>query len=334
MNAKTFRALRVREEDGTFVRRVEDCRVDELPAGEVLIQVRYSSLNYKDALSASGNRGVTRNYPHTPGIDAVGVVEHDETGALEPGTEVVAHAHDLGANTWGGFSERIRVPADWVLPLPEGLTMREAAGYGTAGFTAAQSILELAENDVSTDAGRVLVTGASGGVGSIATAILAKLGYSVTAVSGKQDAADRLRSFGAVEVVSREEAVDESSRPLLKSRWAGVVDTVGGPILATAVRATAHAGVVTACGNAASGDLPLTVYPFILRGVRLVGIDSAWMAEDRRRAIWKRLAGPWSVHGALESMLSETDLAGTEEWIARILEGGVQGRVVVRVDES
>ena len=334
MNTNVFRALRVREEDGTFVRRVEYCRLDELPAGEVVIQVHYSSLNYKDALSATGNRGVTRNYPHTPGIDAAGVVEHDETGSFEPGTEVLVHAHDLGANTWGGFSDRIRVPAEWVMPLPTGLSMRNAAAYGTAGFTAAQSILELEENAVSTDAGQVLVTGASGGVGSIATAVLAKLGYSVTAVSGKEEAADRLRGFGAVAVISRDEAVDGSSRPLLKSRWAGVVDTVGGPILATAVRATAHGGVITACGNAASGDLPLTVYPFILRGVRLVGIDSAWLAEDRRRAIWKRLAGPWSVDEALESMLSETDLAGTEEWIARILEGGVQGRVLVRVGGS
>lgn len=334
MDTNTFRALRVREESGAFVRRVEDCRLNELPAGEVVVRVQYSSLNYKDALSATGNRGVTRNYPHTPGIDAAGVVEQDDSGALEPGTEVLVHAHDLGANTWGGFSERIRVPADWVMSLPDGLSLRDAAAYGTAGFTAAQSILELAENDVSTDAGQVLVTGASGGVGSIATAILAKLGYSVVAVSGKQEAADRLRGFGAAEVISREEAVDESSRPLLKSRWAGVVDTVGGPILATAVRATAHRGVVTACGNAASGDLPITVYPFILRGVRLVGIDSAWMAEDRRRAIWKRLAGPWSVPEALESMLSETDLAGTEEWIDRILEGGVQGRVLVRIGGS
>ncbi|MFO7781529.1 MAG: YhdH/YhfP family quinone oxidoreductase [Spirochaetia bacterium] len=334
MDTKSFRALRVREEDGEFVRRVENCRVDELPAGDVVVRVHYSSLNYKDALSATGNRGVTRNYPHTPGIDAAGVVEQDDSGTLEPGTEVLVHAHDLGANTWGGFSERIRVPADWVMPLPTGLSMRGAAAYGTAGFTAAQSILELEENDVSPEAGQVLVTGASGGVGSIATAILAKLGYSVTAVSGKQKAADRLRGYGAVTVISREEAMDDSSRPLLKSRWAGVVDTVGGPILATAVRATAHGGVVTACGNAASGDLPITVYPFILRGVRLVGIDSAWIVEDRRYAIWKRLAGPWSVHEALESMLSETDLAGTEEWIARILEGGVQGRVLVRLGGS
>ncbi|MFP4375134.1 MAG: YhdH/YhfP family quinone oxidoreductase [Spirochaetaceae bacterium] len=334
METNTFRALRVRERDGTFTRAVENCRHDELPAGDVVVQVHYSSLNYKDALSASGNRGVTRNYPHTPGIDAAGVVERDDSGTLEPGTEVLVHAHDLGANTWGGYSERIRVPADWVLSLPDGLSMRDAAAYGTAGFTAAQSILELEENGVSPDAGQVLVTGASGGVGSIATAILAKLGFPVVAVTGKEDAADRLREFGAADVISREDAADPSSRPLLKSRWAGVVDTVGGPILATAVRAAAHGGVVTACGNAASGDLPLTVYPFILRGVRLVGIDSAWMPKDRRREIWNRLAGRWSVREALASMLNETDLAGTEEWIGLMLEGGVQGRVIVRVGGS
>jgi putative YhdH/YhfP family quinone oxidoreductase len=331
MEQTSFRALRVHEENETFVRRIEECSLDDLPAGDVVVRVLWSALNYKDALSASGNRGVTRNYPHTPGIDAAGVVEEDATGGLSPGTEVLVHAHDLGANHWGGYSELIRVPADWVIPLPEGVSLRHAAGYGTAGFTAAQSVLELEENGVSPDGGEILVTGASGGVGGIATAILAALGYRVVAVTGKPDAADRLTRFGASSIISREEASDESSRPLLKSRWAGAIDTVGGPILGAAIRATRHAGVVTACGNAASGDLPLTVYPFILRGVRLVGIDSAWIPEPRRRAIWERLAGPWAVPEALDAMLSETDLSGLDGWIDRILAGGVAGRVLVRV---
>jgi putative YhdH/YhfP family quinone oxidoreductase len=331
MEQTIFRALRVHENGDNIVRRVEECRLADLPAGDVLVRVRWSALNYKDALSATGNRGVTRQYPHTPGIDAAGVVEQDARGGLAPGTEVLVHAHDLGANTWGAYSELIRVPADWVIPLPAGLSLRHAAGYGTAGFTAAQSVLELEENGVGPDGGEVLVTGASGGVGGIATAILGRLGYTAVAVTGKQEAAARLARFGAARVIPREEATEESSRPLLKSRWAGVVDTVGGPMLATAVRATAHGGVITACGNAASGDLPLTVYPFILRGVRLIGIDSAWMDETRRRAIWQRLAGPWAVGDALDAMLTETDLAGLGEWIDRILAGGLSGRVLVRV---
>lgn len=331
MDTTTFRALRVHEEQGDFVRRIEDCSINDLPPGEVTVRVRYSGLNYKDALSATGNRGVTRHYPHTPGIDAAGTVETDGRGELEAGTEVLVHAHDLGANTWGAWGELIRVPGEWVIPLPQGLSLRHAAGYGTAGFTAAQSVLELEENGVTPDAGEVLVTGASGGVGGVATAILGRLGYSVSAVTGTPAAAERLRQFGAAHILSREEASDESSRPLLKGRWAGVVDTVGGAILASAVRAARHGGVVTACGNAASGDLPLTVYPFILRGARLIGIDSAWMPTDRRRAIWHRLAGAWAVGEALDAMLVETDLDGLEEWIDRILAGRLQGRVLLRL---
>mgnify|MGYP006271687569 CR=1 FL=1 len=331
MENTEFRALRVREENGEFVRRIERCSVDELPAGEVLIRVQYSGLNYKDALSATGNRGVTKQYPHTPGIDAAGVVESDESDTFSPGAEVVVHAHDLGANRWGAYGELIRVPVDWVMPLPAGMPLRHAAGHGTAGFTAAHSVLELEENGVRPESGPVLVTGASGGVGSIAVAILGKLGYTVSAVTGKADAADRLRRFGAAEILSREDAGEESGRPLLKSRWAGAVDTVGGTILSTAIRSCKHEGVVTACGNAASAELPITVFPFILRGVRLVGVDSAWMDETRRRAIWERLGGAWSVEEALDELLVETDLDGLEDWIPVILSGGVQGRVLVRI---
>jgi putative YhdH/YhfP family quinone oxidoreductase len=330
MEKKEFRALRVIEEDKGFVRRIEQCTTDDLPPGDVLVRVRYSALNYKDALSATGNRGVTRQYPHTPGIDAAGVVQEDASGTFPTGTEVLVHAHDLGANTWGAYSELIRVPADWVIPLPEGLDLRSAAGYGTAGFTAAQSVLELEENGVAPTAGEILVTGASGGVGSIAVAILARLGYTVVAATGKAQAREQLERLGAA-VASREEVQDDSAKPLLRSRWAGVVDTVGGGILSAALRSTRHGGVVTACGNAASGDLPVTVYPFILRGIRLIGIDSAWMNEDRRRAIWERLAGPWSVGGVLDELITEVDLDGVDRWIDEILAGRVRGRIVVRV---
>ncbi len=330
-NTERFRALRVRETADGFTRKVEECSADELPPGDVTIAVRYSSLNYKDALSATGNRGVTRTYPHTPGIDAAGVVVSDKSGSLAEGTEVLVHGHDLGANTWGGFSERIRVPLDWVMPLPEGLSLRRAAAYGTAGFTAAQSVLELEEQGLGPESGEVLVTGAGGGVGSVAAAILARLGYSVVVVTGKSEAANRLRGFGAQQVMSREEAVEQSGRPLLKGRWAGVVDTVGGEILSTAVRSTKYGGSVTACGNAASGDLAMTVYPFILRAVRLIGIDSAHVSGERRRTVWERLAGRWSVSEELDTMTGETDLDHLDEWIPEILSARVDGRMIVNI---
>ena len=330
-NGERFRALRVRETAGEFVRAVEECSAEDLPPGDVTIAVRYSSLNYKDALSAFGNRGVTREYPHTPGIDAAGVVVSDTSGSLSEGTEVLVHGHDLGANTWGGFSELIRVPRDWVMPLPAGLSLRRAAAYGTAGFTAAQSVLELEEQGIGPESGEVLVTGASGGVGSIAVAVLGRLGYSVVGVSGKTGAGQRLRRFGAAQVIGREEAVEQSGRPLLKGRWAGVVDTVGGEILSTAIRSTKYRGCVTACGNAASGELPMTVYPFILRAVKLVGIDSAHVPEDRRRAVWQRLAEPWAVTEALDTMTSETDLDHLDYWITVILSGGIDGRILVHL---
>ncbi len=275
MSQKTFRAMVVSESpDKTFSRNIAERSIDDLPPGDVLIRVHYSSLNYKDALSAHGNRGVTKNYPHTPGVDAAGVIEESSKSDFSPGDEVIVTGYDLGMNTSGGYGEYIRVPADWVVKRPDNLSLREAMIYGTAGFTASLSVYKLIGNGVTADQGDVLVTGAPGGVGSVALSILVKSGYQVVAVNGVVDAKDYLLELGAKEVISPEESVDTSGRPLLKGRWAGAIDTVGGEILATAIKSVQYGGTVTSCGNAASPDLPLSVYPFILRGVSLLGIDS------------------------------------------------------------
>ncbi|MBW2392573.1 MAG: YhdH/YhfP family quinone oxidoreductase, partial [Deltaproteobacteria bacterium] len=275
MDSKTFKAMVVQETaDGTYARRIAEKSLDDLPAGEVLVRVHYSSLNYKDGLSATGHRGVTKNYPHTPGVDAAGVVEVSLSEAFQPGDEVIVTSYDLGMNTSGGLGQYIREPAGWVVPLPENLSPRESMAYGSAGLTAGFCILKLQEHGITPERGEILVTGATGGVGSFAVAMLAKIGYQVVAVTGKMDEKQFLIDLGAKEVISRDEATDTSGKPLLKGRWAGVVDAVGGEILATAIRSTKLHGAVTCCGNVASPDLPINVYPFILRGISLVGIDS------------------------------------------------------------
>src|SRR5215510_3690096 len=268
---KNFKALVVSEAaPKQFVRGIKQKTLSELPANEVLIEVEYSSLNYKDALSATGNKGVTRNYPHTPGIDAAGVVVESSNLTFEEGDEVIVTGFDLGMNTSGGFGRYIRVPASWILRLPGNLTLRESMGYGTAGFTAALCVLKLQAHGLTKDSGEVLVTGATGGVGSIAVGILAKAGFHVVAATGKTKERDFLTDLGAEEVITRAEADDSSGRPILKGRWGGVVDTVGGNILATAIKSTKEEGCVACCGNAMSADLAMSVFPFTLSGVSLL----------------------------------------------------------------
>jgi putative YhdH/YhfP family quinone oxidoreductase len=331
MSDMTFKAMVVEEtQDNRFKRYITKKTVDQLTPGDVTVKVVYSSLNYKDALSATGNRGVTKRYPHTPGIDAAGVVTVSASDEFAAGDEVIVTSYDLGMNTSGGFGQYIRVPAGWVVPLPTGLTLRESMIYGTAGFTAALSVLRLIENDVTPDLGDVLVSGATGGVGSVAVSILSKIGYSVTAVNGVVDESHYLRQIGAQEVISIEEAADKSGRPLLRSRWAGSVDTVGGEILASTVKSTQPAGTVTCCGNVASPDLPLNVFPFILRGVTLIGIDSQNCPMPYRRKAWEKIAGPWKIDD-LASITSETTLDGLSDRIDMMLEGRHKGRTIVRV---
>lgn len=329
---QTFWALVVREEGGGYVRRLEERRIGDLPPGEVLVRVCYSSLNYKDGLSATGNRGVTRRYPHTPGIDAAGVVAASVDPRFLPGDEVIVSCYDLGMNTPGGFGQYIRVPAGWVMRLPAGLSLRASMVYGTGGFTAANSVERLLAHGVRPEQGKVLVTGASGGVGCFSVAILAREGFKVTAVSGKESARELLTALGASEIIGRAQAVDTSGRLILKGRWAGVVDTVGGEILATALKSTRYGGAVTCCGNVAGPEFSANVFPFILRGIALLGIDSAECPMARRQLLWAKLAGEWQVAG-LEAITTEIGLAELDGAIARILKGQVQGRVVVRLGD-
>lgn len=331
MNQRTFRAMVVEEtHDNRFVRSIKERSIADLSDGDVLVRVSYSSLNYKDALSATGNRGVTRKYPHTPGIDAAGIVEESRNETIQSGDAVIVTSYDLGMNTSGGFGQYIRIPADWVVPLPQGLTLKESMIYGTAGFTAGLSVFSLTHT-VKPEHGEILVTGASGGVGSITTAILGKLGYHVVAVTGKPDAADFLLDLGARRMVTREDVNDESRRPLLKSTWAGVVDTVGGNILATAIKSTHPGGAVTTCGMVASADLPLTVFPFILRGIKLIGINSQSCPMRHRQRIWKHLASDWKIH-QLETLCREVSLEALSPLIDTILKGGIKGRTVVNLE--
>jgi len=331
MNETSFRAMVVEETDTKgFIRHIKEKKVSDLPKGEVLIKVHYSSLNYKDALSASGNKGVTRRYPHTPGIDAAGMVEKSEDPGFKPGDPVLVTGYDLGMNTSGGFGQYIRVPASWVVPLPSNLSLKESMIYGTAGFTAGLSLNKLIQTGVKPEDGDILVTGASGGVGSMAVALLAHRGYSVVAASGKPQAGQMLTDLGARQVIGREAVTETTGKALLIQRWAACVDTVGGAVLTYALRSTHRHGVVTCCGNVASAELHATLYPFILRGITLIGIDSATTEMPLRRNIWENFAGPWKLPN-LSTLSSIIGLNDLDMHIERILAGEQIGRRVVRL---
>jgi putative YhdH/YhfP family quinone oxidoreductase len=328
-----FRALQVTEQsDGAFTRAVTERRLEDLPPNDTLIRVRFSSLNYKDALSASGNKGVTRAYPHTPGIDAAGEIVETTSPSFKAGDHVIVTSYDLGMNTAGGFAEYIRVPAAWVVPMPAGLNARDAMTIGTAGFTAALCVHQLQRHDIAPAMGEVLVTGATGGVGCMAVALLARLGYTVVAATGKAGAQDWLRQLGATHVLSREDVDDASTRPLLRERWAGVIDTVGGNILATAIKSAQRNGCVTACGLTQSHELKTTVYPFILRGVALQGVDSVETPIPMRQHLWQNLAGDWRLgEAAFNAIRTESDLSSLNPYIDDILHGRIRGRVLVKM---
>lgn len=323
-----FRSYVVREvEPGHFSGEVEQKEVNDLEKEDVLVRVHYSSLNYKDALSASGNRGVTRRFPHTPGIDAAGVVEESKSPSFSKGSEVIVSGFDLGMNHNGGFAEYIRVPADWVVPLPEAMTLKQSMKLGTAGFTAAQCVDALHSHGIVPADGKILVTGATGGVGSISIAILAKMGYQVAAVTGKEESAF-LSELGAGEIIGRDRMIAAKKRLLHKEKWAGVIDALGGPYLETALKECRYQGVVAACGNAASAELNLTVYPFILRGVSLIGIDSAKSPVSLRKKIWGKLANQYRVE-QLDHLAKVIKLEDLQKHIELMLSGRLKGRVVV-----
>jgi acrylyl-CoA reductase (NADPH) len=330
-----FRCLIVRKSaTGAVSRGIEELSIADLPPGDVLIRVEWSSLNYKDALSATGHPGVSKNFPHVPGIDAAGTVLESNTERFRAGDQVLVTGFGFGAGRWGGYAELTRVPADWVVPLPAGFTARESMIYGTAGFTAGMSLEALERHEVHPSAGPILVTGASGGVGTMAVALLANVGYEVEAATGKESARELLTRLGAKCILTRDGVIDNSPRPLLSARWAGAIDTVGGHILATVLRSVSPGGCVTACGMTAGTDLPTTVYPFILRGIQLIGIESAYYPLAKRIALWSKLAGEWKPNDMEQFVSRSVGLDELEGPIQAILKGEITGRLVVKLQEG
>ena len=325
----SFKAFRVERIDSGFVRSIVEREENDLPEGDLLIEVKYSSLNFKDGLSATGNPSVTKKFPHTPGIDAAGIVKKSNHSEFNPGDKVIAIGFDLGMGTSGGFSERIRIPAEWAVKCPDGLTMHSSMIIGTAGFTAAESVQKLEQAGMTPQSGPVLVTGATGGVGSVAIKLLAQLGYEVTAVTGKAEKVDWIKMLGATSVITREEALEGNNKPMLPEKWGGVVDTVGGDILFNGVKSLRYGCSLAACGLVASPTFGASVLPFILRHVNLLGIDSVNLPIQQKTAIWERLSSEWLMDlSDLEEVLTMEKLSDS---IDRILTGKMVGRGVLHL---
>jgi acrylyl-CoA reductase (NADPH) len=326
---ETFAAFTAEKTDDGFRRGITELRLDDLPADDVVVDVEWSSVNYKDALAATEKGRVARISPLVPGIDLAGTVRESNVDGVRPGDAVIAHGYDLGVSHHGGYGQVARVPGEWIVPLPDGLTTREAMIVGTAGYTAALSVLALLDHGIARDEGAVLVTGATGGVGSMAVAMLAGLGFTVAAGTGKADAEPFLRDLGASEIVPRDDLTD-LSKPLQPPAWSGAVDAVGGATLAHVLTRLAPFGAVAASGNVGGAELPTTVLPFILRGVTLYGIDSSQTPIERRREVWRRIATDLKPT-SLEAMEHVVDLAGLEGALDEIGRGGVTGRYVVQL---
>lgn len=329
-----FRALWVEETEQGFQKSIVDRSLDSLPDHEVLIRVHYSSLNYKDALSASGNKGVTRKFPHTPGIDAAGVVVRSNSPAFKVNEEVIVIGYDLGMNTSGGLAEYISVPANWVVTKPEGLSLRDAMCFGTAGFTAALCVDTLLQVGIAPAQGPVLVTGASGGVGSIACWLLKNLKFEVHAVTGKLDQGDWFKQLGVETLVPRDDILALEKRPMGKPLWSAAVDTVGGDILGNVLKGIQYGGSVACCGMAAGADLHTSVFPFILRGINLMGVDSVELPLEVKIDIWNQIARDWIFADFVdftEHTLQEIDLDGVPAALDAILAGQHKGRYLVRL---
>lgn len=327
----SFRTLVTRKNSNDmYINDIELKNIDWLGKGDVLINVKYSSLNFKDALSAIGNKGVTKKYPHTPGIDAAGIVVESENDKFSVGDKVIVTGYDFGMNTNGGFSEYIRVPSEWIVKLPKQLSLRESMIYGTAGFTAALSVKKLLDYGIKQNNGPVLVTGATGGVGSIAVSILSKLQYTVIGLTGKPEYKDMLLKAGAKDIVLREEFNNASEKILLSTKWNAVIDTVGGNILENALKTTNYNGCVTCCGNVASYKLSTTVYPFILRGISLLGIDSVQCPMDIREKVWDKLSTDWKINN-LNDNVEEISLEEVDVNIKKILKGKLKGRTIINL---
>jgi len=328
-----FNALVVNkdEESGKTSAAVEQISTDQLPEGNVVVNVEYSTVNYKDGLCIGPGGGLVREYPHIPGIDLAGTIESSDDPRYSAGDSVVLTGWRVGEVHWGGYSQKARVNADWLVPLPSGLSSRQAMAVGTAGFTAMLAVMALEDHGLKPDQGPVLVTGAAGGVGSVATAILANLGYEVAAVTGRPETEENLRSLGATQIVPREEINETVKRPLERETWAGCVDAVGGDMLARVLGQMKYGGSVSAVGLAGGAGLTATVIPFLLRGVNLLGIDSVMQPYDNRLRAWERIANDLPMD-KLEAMIHPATLGDLPALGKDILKGQVKGRVVVDVN--
>jgi len=328
----TFHALVVERNGESEVSAVvQSLTEDQLPAGNVTVAIEYSTVNYKDGLCMRAGGGLVRNYPHVPGIDFAGTVESSEDSRYRPGDKVVLTGWRVGERHWGGYSQKARVKADWLVPLPEGLTTRQTMAIGTAGFAAILAIVALEDHGLKPDQGEVLVTGAAGGVGSIATAILANLGYQVAAVTGRPETTDYLKSLGASRIVARDEIATVSKRPLEAERWSGCLDAVGGAMLARVIGQLKYGASVAAIGLAGGAALPSSVIPFLLRGVNLLGIDSVMQPFEQRERAWRRLANDLPLE-KLDAMIHVVNLVEVPALGDQILKGRIKGRIVVDVN--
>lgn len=328
---REFNALIVNKEEDEFIVSVEKKVLEDLPAGEVLIRVHYSSVNYKDSLAAIPDGNIVSNYPFIPGIDLAGVVVSSEDARFNKGDEVIATSYEIGVTHFGGFSEYARIPANWIVPLPKGLTLKEAMIIGTAGFTAALSVQRLEENNISPHTGKVLVTGATGGVGIFAVSILSKLGFEVEASTGKASEHDFLKKAGATTVVPREEVFDGKVRALGKQKWVAAVDSVGGEPLASLLSQIEYGGSVAVSGLTGGTKLPTTVFPFILRSVNLIGIDSVFCPMETRLKVWTRLATDFKPDNLTSLMQQEITLAELPDVLPTLLKGEARGRTIVKL---
>ena len=327
-----FKALVVnKDESGATHAAVTSLEISDLPAGDVVVAIDYSTVNYKDGLCLGTGGGLVRSYPHVPGIDFAGIVESSTDARYKPGDKVVLTGWRVGESHWGGYAQKARVKADWLVPLPSGLTTRQAMAVGTAGFTAMLAVMALQDHGMQPEQGPVLVTGAAGGVGSVATAILSHLGFEVAAVTGRPDTANYLKSLGATQIVARDEINETVKRPLESENWAGCVDAVGGPMLARVLGQMKYGASVAAVGLAGGANLPATVIPFLLRGVNLLGIDSVMQPYDNRLRAWERIATDLPMD-KLEAMIHPATLGDLPQLGADILKGQVKGRVVVDVN--
>ncbi|MBN8233778.1 acryloyl-CoA reductase [Halobacillus kuroshimensis] len=331
--SEAFKAFVVNKTEDDFTADIQSLTLNDLPEGDVTIQVHYSSVNYKDGLASTPNGKIVQSYPFVPGIDLAGTVVSSADSRYEEGQKVIVTSYELGVSHYGGYSEYARVPGDWIIPLPENLSLQEAMIFGTAGFTAALSVHKLEEAGVKPDDGSILVSGATGGVGSMAVAMLKKRGYHVTASTGKASEHDYLKHLGAEDIIPREELSPEKVRALSKQRWAGAVDPVGGKTLATILSETKYGGAVAVSGLTAGTSVPTTVFPFILRSVNLLGIDSVYCPIETRKTIWNRIADDLKPEG-LDEMKNEITFDQLPQTLSDILEGKTRGRTIVKVTEE